>query len=63
MKTKIKNAKTEYKNTCILMDMYIQYDLHNFIFDISKVQYVCFLFWVINVMYLMPQDGQCDRNI
>jgi hypothetical protein len=44
MKTKIKNAKTEYKNTCILMDMYIQYDLHNFIFDISKVQYVCFLF-------------------
>lgn len=31
--------------------------------NISQIKYLCILFWVLNVMYLMPENGQHDWNM
>jgi len=30
--------------------------------EVSQMQYTCILCWVLNIMCLMPEDGQNDRN-
>jgi len=31
--------------------------------EVSQMQYTCILCWILNIMYLMPEDGQNDRNM
>jgi len=31
--------------------------------EVSQMQYTCILCWILNIMYLMHEDGQNDRSM
>ena len=33
------------------------------LWSVQNSKYICILLWVLNIMYLMPEDGQYHRNI
>jgi hypothetical protein len=58
-----KEAKKILNYKDLVIYCYIKYTITCKICDISQIQYTCILFCVLNLIYLKPEDGQCDRNM